>query len=109
MIFGSHFVLFSPDADADRARPIAELVTELEAGTRETLDGRAFAVLDVYPQAPTGALIGTQLPVVNLEAGLTFNWSPLPRVWRFDWPRLGISYREAGIVSGWRIVLGAPF
>ena len=74
-----------------------------------TLLAGAFAVIDVYPEAPRGALIGTQLADVTLEAGLTFNWSPLPRVWRFDWPRLGISYREAGILSGWRIVFGAPF
>ena len=39
------------DADADRARPIAELVAELEAGTREPVseanpDGRPWAELD---------------------------------------------------------------
>jgi hypothetical protein len=73
------------------------------------LQAGAFAVLDVYPQASRGALLGTQLPVVNLEVGLTFDWAPQPRLWRIGWPRLGISYREAGVVSGWRLVLGAPF
>jgi len=24
-------------------------------------------------------------------------------------PRLGIGYREAGVLSGWRLVLGDPF
>ena len=57
----------------------------------------------------TVSLIGTQLPLVNLEVGLAFNGSPQPRLWRIGWPRLGISYREAGVVSGWRLVLGAPF
>lgn len=57
----------------------------------------------------TVSLIGTQLPLVKLEVGLTFNGSPQPRLWRIGWPRFGISCREAGVVSGWKLVLGAPF
>ncbi|MDX6567303.1 MAG: leucyl-tRNA synthetase, partial [Gaiellales bacterium] len=38
------------DADADRARPITELVSELEAGTRPTPDGRAFSTLSAPEQ-----------------------------------------------------------
>ncbi len=34
------------DRDAQRARPVAELVTELDAGTREPDDGRAWVDLD---------------------------------------------------------------
>ena len=38
------------DADADRARPITDLVAALEAGTRPTPDGRAFAALSASEQ-----------------------------------------------------------
>jgi leucyl-tRNA synthetase len=38
------------DAGADRSRPIAELVSELEAGTRPTPDGRAFSSLSASEQ-----------------------------------------------------------
>jgi leucyl-tRNA synthetase len=38
------------DGEAGRARPIADLVSELEAGTRPTPDGRAFAALSVAEQ-----------------------------------------------------------
>ncbi|WP_241249426.1 leucine--tRNA ligase [Rhodococcus sp. X156] len=39
-IHGSYY-----DTDADKARPIAELVAQYEAGTRELADGRAWAEL----------------------------------------------------------------
>ena len=96
-----HFVRWRQGVDGLRATGLEWHGFVLQAG--------AFAVVDVYPDAPRGALIGTQLPVVNLEAGFTFNWAPQPRLWRIGWPRLGISYREAGKISGWRLVLGAPF
>ncbi len=38
------------DTDADRARPITDLVDELQSGTRTTPDGRAFATLTVREQ-----------------------------------------------------------
>jgi hypothetical protein len=34
---------------------------------------------------------------------------PEPTIWGIELPRLGIAYREAGQLSGWRLVFGTPF
>jgi hypothetical protein len=31
------------------------------------------------------------------------------QVWGIGLPRLGIGYRDAGVLSGWRLVIGEPF
>jgi hypothetical protein len=35
--------------------------------------------------------------------------TPRPVILGVPLPRLGIGYREAGVLSGWRLVLGDPF
>jgi hypothetical protein len=37
--------------------------------------------------------------------GVTPRWE----IHGVPFPRLGIGYREAGVLSGWRLVLGDPF
>jgi len=59
------------DADADRARPIAELVRDLEAGTRPTPDGRAFSTLSVSEQR---TLVDSYRLAYIAEAPV--NWCP---------------------------------
>ena len=59
------------DADADRARPITELVSELEAGTRATPDGQPFASLSASEQR---ALVDSYRLAYIAEAPV--NWCP---------------------------------
>jgi leucyl-tRNA synthetase len=59
------------DAEADRARPIAELVRDLEAGTRPTPDGRAFSALTASEQR---TLVDSYRLAYVAEAPV--NWCP---------------------------------
>ncbi|MDQ1509401.1 MAG: leucyl-tRNA synthetase, partial [Actinomycetota bacterium] len=59
------------DPDADRARPIAELVSELEAGTRPMPDGRAFSSLSASEQR---TLVDSYRLAYIAEAPV--NWCP---------------------------------
>ncbi len=59
------------DTDADRARPIAELVAEFAAGTRSTPDGRAWAELTRVEQHQV--LDGYRLAYI---AEAPVNWCP---------------------------------
>ena len=43
------------------------------------------------------------------EVGLMFGPDPPWQIWGISLPRLGFGYREAGVLSGWRLVLGDPF
>ena len=43
------------------------------------------------------------------EVGITFGSTPLPRIWRFNVPRLLIGYRFAENFQGIRIKFGLPF
>jgi leucyl-tRNA synthetase len=59
------------DSEADRARPIGELVDELELGKRATPDGRPFAALSVAEQR---ALVDSYRLAYLAEAPV--NWCP---------------------------------
>jgi hypothetical protein len=68
-----------------------------------------YAMADIYFNAPSGPASGISARTLQFEAGLMFGASPM---WTFrGWPlpRLGVGYREAGILSGWRLVFGDPF
>jgi hypothetical protein len=87
---------------------------EISKGTGHTLAGyeiewAAFGVLDVYVDPPTGPATGLDVPEAQFETGLAFGTRPRWRVWKIPLPRLGISYRFAGDLSGIRFVIGAPF
>ena len=68
-----------------------------------------YALVDVYADAPSGPASGISARTVQLEAGLMFGVSPMWHVYGIPLPRLGIGYREAGVLSGWRLVIGEPF
>lgn len=68
-----------------------------------------FAVLDWYIDPPTGPLTGIAIPALQFEAGVMLGTRPDLKWWRLPMPRIGLSYRFAGDVSAWRLVLGAPF
>ena len=77
-------------------------------GSRRWVPG-AYALLDVVPDPPHVVTDGDTAGVVQFEAGLTLGLNPMPRLFGFDLPRIGLGYRLAGDFPGWRLVLGAPF
>jgi hypothetical protein len=77
------------------------------AGTRQ-MEIRPFALGEWFADRPHKALVGVGLPAFQAETGLMFGLKPMPKLWRFAAPRLGISYRFAGEISGWRLVIGEP-
>lgn len=68
-----------------------------------------FAVLDWYPDPPTGPATGIDIPAVQFELGMMLGTRPALRWKRVPIPRIGLSYRFAGDISAWRLVIGAPF
>jgi hypothetical protein len=78
------------------------------AATR-ALETGFFAVLDWYIEPPTGLATGIDIPELQFEVGMMLGTRPALRWGRVPIPRIGLSYRFAGDVSAWRLVLGAPF
>jgi hypothetical protein len=68
-----------------------------------------YAVVDVYFNAPEGPASGISARTLQFEVGLMLNITPNWEIHGVPLPRLGLGYREAGILSGWRLVLGEPF
>jgi len=68
-----------------------------------------YAFTDIYFNAPEGPASGISARTVQFEFGLMFDISPKLTLWGMPLPRLGVGYREAGVLSGWRLVLGDPF
>jgi len=77
-------------------------------GSRRWVPG-AYALLDIVPDPPHVVTDGATAGVLQFEAGLTLGLNPMPRLFGFDLPRIGIGYRLAGDFPGWRLVIGAPF
>jgi hypothetical protein len=69
----------------------------------------AYGVGDIYLDAPHGPQSGISARTLQFEFGLMFGLNPMYRLWGIALPRLGIGYRDAGVLSGWRLVLGEPF
>jgi hypothetical protein len=44
-----------------------------------------------------------------VETGLMLRLRPMPSIWGIAAPRLGLSYRFADELSGWRFVIGETF
>jgi hypothetical protein len=68
-----------------------------------------YAIADVYFNAPSGPASGISPRTFQYELGLMFGVEPRWQIHGVPLPRLGIGYREAGVLSGWRLVLGDPF
>jgi hypothetical protein len=68
-----------------------------------------YAILDVYFNAPAGPASGIAPRTFQYELGLMIGLTPRWEIHGVPLPRLGIGYREAGVLSGWRLVLGDPF
>ena len=68
-----------------------------------------YAIFDAILDPPTAPVAGVDEEPAQAEVGLTLATRPRIKIWRFDAPRIGLGYRLAGDLSGFRIVLGMPF
>ncbi len=107
---GAHYHGDVPDQSFTRLRNGAELRHNLNL----TWHSRAiqlapYGIADVYFEAPSGPASGISPRTFQYELGLMFGVSPMWQIHGVELPRLGIGWREAGVLSGWRLVLGDPF
>ena len=68
-----------------------------------------YGFVDIYFNAPEGPASGISARTVQYEVGVMLDISPKLEIHGVPLPRLGIGYLEAGVLSGWRLVLGDPF
>jgi len=68
-----------------------------------------YGLIDVYFDAPSGPDSGISARTIQLEVGLMLGVRPMWKILGVDAPRLGIGYRVAGPLSGWRVVISDPF
>ncbi|MGB6604190.1 MAG: hypothetical protein WA747_16520 [Steroidobacteraceae bacterium] len=68
-----------------------------------------YLLADIYFNAPSGPQSGISARTLQFEAGLMLSVTPMWDFHGVSLPRLGIGYREAGVLSGWRLVIGEPF
>jgi hypothetical protein len=68
-----------------------------------------YAITDIYFNAPSGPYSGISARTVQFEGGLMFGAAPMWEIHGFTLPRIGVGYRVAGVLSGWRLVIGDPF
>lgn len=108
---GVHYVSTSlPNDSFTRLRDGAELRHDvgLSIGDRQ-VQLAPYGLVDVYFDAPSGPASGISARTVQVEAGLMLGISPMWKIHGITLPRLGIGYRAAGELSGWRLVIGDPF
>jgi hypothetical protein len=79
------------------------------SGHERGLELAPYAITDIYFNAPSGPYSGISARTVQFETGLMFGALPMWQIRSFTLPRIGIGYRVAGVLSGWRLVLGDPF
>ena len=99
-----------PDQSFTRLRNGAELRRSLNLTWHShALQVAPYGILDVYLEAPSGPDSGIAPRTFQYEFGLMLGFAPQWEIHGISLPRLGIGYREAGVLSGWRLVLGDPF
>jgi hypothetical protein len=99
-----------PDDSFTRLRNGVEFRHGFGAPFRERrFEFGVYGVSDFYLDAPHGPASGISARTLQFETGLMFGLNPMYQLWGVPWPRIGIGYRDAGVLSGWRLVLGEPF
>jgi hypothetical protein len=107
---GVHYRSELPNDSFTRLRDAVEVRRDLPWVWRgRQVELGPYAIGDLYLDAPSGPATGISSRTIQLEAGLMFNVSPRWEIHGVPVPRIGIGYREAGILSGWRLVIGDPF
>jgi hypothetical protein len=107
---GVHYHSDLPNDSFTRLRDGLELRRNFEwpLRTRQAQLG-LYGVTDIYLDAPSGPASGISARTMQFEAGLMFGAHPMWQIHGIPVPRLGIGYRVAGVLSGWRLVIGDPF
>ena len=85
-----------------------DLPAPLPAGERR-LHVAPFLLVDLYAEPPRSPVTGRDTQRRQTELGLSLTLEPRPTRLGIPLPALGISYRFAGDLSGWRLAIGAPF
>jgi hypothetical protein len=67
-----------------------------------------FALFDWFIDPPRSPIAGRRVEPLQGELGVMLGLVPMPSLASIEAPRLGLSYRFAGSLSGWRLVIGAP-
>ena len=99
-----------PDDSFTRLRNGVEFRRSIGAPWRERrFELGLYGIGDVYLDAPHGPDSGISARTLQFEFGLMFGMNPTYQVWGVPVPRIGVGYLDAGILSGWRLVLGEPF
>jgi hypothetical protein len=66
-------------------------------------------VVDLYVEPPNSPVTGRDVQRRQTELGVSLSLDPPPSRLGIPLPALGLSYRIAGDLSGWRLAIGAPF
>ncbi|MBV9619805.1 MAG: hypothetical protein JO341_02175 [Gammaproteobacteria bacterium] len=107
---GVHFHSALPNDHFTRLRDGVEVRQPFGAAWRERQPQLGlYALVDVYADAPSGPNSGISARTVQFEGGLLLGVNPMWTVYGIPVPRLGVGYRAAGVLSGWRLVIGEPF
>ena len=107
---GAHYHGDVPNESFTRLRDGVELDRTLNMSWHSrALEIAPYAIADIYFNAPSGPASGIAPRTFQYELGLMINVTPRWTIFGVPFPRLGIGYREAGVLSGWRLVLGDPF
>lgn len=85
-----------------------DLPAPLPSGERR-LHIAPYLMVDLYAQPPTSPVSGRDAQRRQTELGLSFTLDPRPTRLGIPLPAVGLSYRFAGDLSGWRLAIGAPF
>ena len=107
---GVHYHSSVPNDSFTRLRNGLELERgpHWQSGGRQLLIG-PYAFTDVYFNAPSGPASGISARTLQFEVGLMLNVKPEWQIHGWSLPRFGIGYHDAGVLSGWRLVIGDPF
>jgi hypothetical protein len=107
---GVHYHTNLPDDSFTRLRDGVELRRNLDWVWRGREPQIApYLLTDIYLNAPSGPQSGISARTLQFEAGLMFGVTPMWEIYGVKLPRIGIGYRDAGVLSGWRLVIGEPF
>jgi hypothetical protein len=107
---GAHFLSTLPDDAFTRLRNGAELRRTFGVAVgKRNLELAPYGMVDIFFDAPASPASGISPRTVQFESGLMLGVNPMWQIWGITLPRIGIGYRVAGDLSGWRLVLGDPF
>jgi hypothetical protein len=108
---GVHYRSDLPNDSFTRLRTAAELRQGVFSAPFQDrrLEVGVYGIGDIYINAPTGPASGISARTLQFETGLMFGMNPMYQFKGIPLPRLGIGYRDAGVLSGWRLVIGEPF